>query len=271
MSFKIGFTAENKDNTQVVVPENTEVTTQPKKSVVQVYFPERGTQYPYYNDAFDLNVGDIVYVDGKLEGLRGVVVEVLYTFKIKLSDYKRVIARADMSVKGELNIVYSHLVAFDPQVLPFEKILTWYKAPANPDDEVVSSQDDEKFNLNDLSTLNISSEVANRGREYFLRNRVVYVCVEGTHGKAIVEGSEPYEVEFAYNNGEISSLVCSCYCTYTCKHQFAAMLQLDSLLKQIEKNYPQQYKDSNYFAAISKKELFAVVIDTMEQGQLILR
>ena len=65
---------------------------EPKKSVVQVYFPHRGMGWAYYNDSFDLNVGDFVYVEGKLEGYRGQVTEVNYSFKIKLSDYKKVIA-----------------------------------------------------------------------------------------------------------------------------------------------------------------------------------
>ena len=52
----------------------------------------------YYNDLFDLHRGDLVFVVGKLEGLRGIVVDVSYNFKIKLSDYKRVIAVADTTL-----------------------------------------------------------------------------------------------------------------------------------------------------------------------------
>ena len=75
---------------------------EPRKSVVRVHFPARNMTLSYYNDAFDLKVGDIVYVDGNLEGLRGRVVDITYNFKIKLSDYKRVISVADTEVKGEL-------------------------------------------------------------------------------------------------------------------------------------------------------------------------
>ena len=39
-----------------------------------------------YNDLFDLHPGDLVYVDGKLEGHRGRVTDVNYNFKIKVSD-----------------------------------------------------------------------------------------------------------------------------------------------------------------------------------------
>ena len=58
----------------------------PRKSVVQVYFAERNMKLAYYNDQFDLKCGDLVYVDGKLEGMLGRVTEVSYNFKIKVSD-----------------------------------------------------------------------------------------------------------------------------------------------------------------------------------------
>ena len=34
----------------------------PVPSLVRVYFADRGAEYTYYNDAFDLREGDIVYV-----------------------------------------------------------------------------------------------------------------------------------------------------------------------------------------------------------------
>ena len=72
MSFKIGFTAETNENT--ITPENTfsvlhEVAT-PRKSVVKVHFAKRNMTLAYYNDKFDLHFGDIVFVDGKLEGIK---------------------------------------------------------------------------------------------------------------------------------------------------------------------------------------------------------
>ena len=57
----------------------------PRKSVVRVHFPARNMNLSYYNDAFDLKCGDIVFVEGKLEGLRGRVVDVAYNFKNSLA------------------------------------------------------------------------------------------------------------------------------------------------------------------------------------------
>ena len=70
----------------------------PVPSLVRVYFADRGAEYTYYNDAFDLREGDIVYVEGKLEGVCGQVTGVNRNFRIHLSDYKRVVGRADRLV-----------------------------------------------------------------------------------------------------------------------------------------------------------------------------
>ena len=98
--YSIGFKTKPNEEPEVNVPmEVCKGVIEPKKSVVQVYFPHRGTGWAYYNDSFDLKVGDLVYVEGKLEGYRGQVTEVNYSFKIKLSDYKKVVAVIDTDVK----------------------------------------------------------------------------------------------------------------------------------------------------------------------------
>ena len=85
MKFKIGFTGNSNEK------ENSSLNEQrvnkadiPVKSLVQVRFPDRNMTLSYYNDSFDLHRGDLVFVDGKLEGLRGIVVDVSYNFKIKM-------------------------------------------------------------------------------------------------------------------------------------------------------------------------------------------
>lgn len=242
----------------------------PRKSLVRVYFPERNMTLTYYNDAFDLLRGDIVYVDGKLEGLRGRVVEVSYTFKIKASDYKRVIGLADTDVRGEFNMSGSHFITFSPTALPFGRVRTWFKAPDSDDEEYVSGCGGTAFCLNDLSGMNISQQAAERGREYYLDKRVSYLCLDGTRGSAIVEGTQPYELEFEYRDGEIRDLVCGCFCGGACKHQFAAMLQLRETLEVIEKNYESLFAASGYFAAVSKSAFFSFVIDGKEGGSFTL-
>lgn len=240
----------------------------PVKSVVQVYFPTKGTKLAYFNDRFDLQVRDIVYVEGKLEGLRGQVVDVAHNFKIKVSEYKRVIGKADTAVSGTLHMTGSHFVTFEPDIIPFEKVLTWYKAPEKEDDEYVTGNDDTVFSLDDLSGMHIGSEIAERGHDYYLQNKVRYLCIDGTRSRAIVEGTKAYVVEFTYEDGQIRNMVCDCFCSYTCKHEFAAMLQLKETLQAIKENYPD--KMTGYFAAVSKAAFFNFAVDSKKTGSIVL-
>ncbi len=270
MAFKIGFAAEQpqaKTESTYIAPQRTMT---PRKSVVQVHFPDRGTTLAYYNDLFDLRCGDIVFVDGKLEGLRGRVVDVNYNFKIKISEYKRIIAVADTEVHGQFHMAGSHFVTFDPDALPSSKVASWYVAPPKEEEEYVSGSDDFSFRINDLKGFKVSEAIAERGHDYYIGNKVVYICIDGNKGYAIVEGSSPYEVEFNYNDGEISGLVCSCFCSYNCKHEVAAMLQLRETLELIEKNYSTQFKGTGYFAAVSKTALFGIAIDGRDTGSFTL-
>lgn len=270
MKLKIGFHVkeEFKSAKEICVTEQRTIV--PRKSVVQVYFPSRNMTLAYYNDRFDLRRGDLVYVDGKLEGKRGRVVDVNYNFKIKLSDYKRVIAVVDTEVHGEFHMAGSHFVTFDSYALPVEKVRTWFRAPVADEDEFVSGSDDTSFRLDQLSDMNVGAAVAERGHEYYIENKVRYICVDGTKGYAIVEGSEPYEVEFTYRDGEISNLTCSCFCSYHCKHEVAAMLQLRETLEHIGKHYAEQFAEYGYFSAVYKATLFEYAIDGKKSGSFAL-
>ena len=271
MSFKIGFTSETDRKEQLY--QNTtmkkELQSNAKKSIVDVYFPTRHLTCSYYNDKFNLKCGDTVYVEGKLEGLRGRVTNVNYTFKIKLSDYKRVIGVADTEVIGEFHLAGSHFITTDGGALKFEQIITWFKAPSNEEEEFASSDGDEVFNIANLSDMKIEKAVADRGYNYFIENRVAYIELDHGKGRAIVLGTKPYEVEFNYANGDISGLVCDCYCSGACKHEFAAMLQLKETLDIIAENY--KYIDlDDYIAIVSKVVFFENAIDSKTKGNFTI-
>lgn len=245
--------------------------TTPRKSVVQVYFAKRNLTLAYYNDRFDLRRGDMVYVDGKLEGLRGRVTDVNYNFKIKISDYKRVISVADTSVSGQFFMAGTHFVTFDRDTLPSDKVLTWFKAPATEDEEYVSGSDDTAFRLDKLEDWKMPMPIAERGHDYYMENKVRYLCIDECKGYALVEGSEMYEVEFEYQDGEIRGMVCSCFCSGNCKHEFAALLQLKETLESIEKHYADEYRRTAYFAAVEKATLFNFAIGNKETGSFMFQ
>ncbi len=242
--------------------------TVPRPSVVRVCFPDDGRSFSYYNDRFDLHCGDLVYVEGQLEGVRGRVTEINCNFKIKLSDYKRVIAVVNTTVHGQFFMAGSHFVTFARETLPCGQAITWFKAPT--DEEFVSGSDDAVFCLDNLKDMNVSAAIAERGQEYYMDNKVRYLCIDGTKGYAIVEGGDGYEVEFEYENGEIRKLTCTCFCCCNCKHEFAAMLQLRETLELIEKHYAEEYEKNGYFAAIHKSTLFAFAVNNKETGSFML-
>ncbi len=273
MSFKLGFIAEEPEELTCetcIAADGAPISAHPPRpSLVRVYFPDRDAAYTYYNDAFTLHKGDLVYVDGKLSGLRGRVADVQYSFKIKLSDYRRVIHRIDTDVTGTFHMAGSHFVTFDKEALLPEKALRWFKAPDSAADDTVCGQDNRSFLLSDLKEMDVSSAVAERGHEYYIKNRVRYLHLAEEKGFAIVQGSHVYEVEFTYRNNEIRNLVCNCFCVGHCKHSFAAMLQLREILDWIEENKPAA-AEPLCFTAIDKSTFFAFAVSGKETGTITI-
>lgn len=269
MKFKIGFSGYEEEQQTAEQLAEMPGEMQPVKSVVQVRFPSQGRSYSYYNDRFDLHVGDIVFVEGKLESVQGIVTEVSRSFKIKLSDYKRVIAVADTEVKGRLYFGGSHLIAFDKDVIPYDKIRAWFFPPES-EEEYAVGYDDESVHIDDPRAFGFRSEIAERGFDYYNRCKVVYISVDGESGRAIVEGSRAYELTFDYFVGEISNLTCGCFCSYHCKHEFAMLLQLRETLNKIEECYDDEYSQGDYFAAVSNSALMNYAVDRKEKGSIVL-
>ena len=271
MSTKIGFNfSENTtEKREVIIPEAVTDDQIIRKSLVEIKFPDVYKPYTYYNDSFSLKIGDRVFVDGKLEGVMGVVVNITYNFKIKLSDYKRIIGKADANVQGKFHFAGSHFVTFDSTALPYEKALTWFKAPEK-DEKYVSGTDGSTFLLETLEGLKFDEYDLENGKEIYMENGVEYLELNGTKGRAIVTTSKSYIVEFTYKNGEISELYCECYHITPCKHCFATLLQLRETLKSIEQNYSEQYAKTNYFATVLKTTFFNLVVDSKTTGSINL-
>lgn len=274
MSIRIGFAAnnENEKNTETaeVSTSASAVTNQPKtearKSVVDIYFPERKLTCSYFNDKFDLKCGDIVYVDGKLEGKQGRVVSINYNFKIKLSDYKKVIAVVNTDVKGEFFLTGSHFVTGDKNALPYEQIIAWFKAPISDDDEIISSSDDTAFSIDCLEDA-FDRETAEAGfDDIYLEDRVNYIELNCGKVRAIVAGERhTHEIEFNFDGEKISALTCDCYSAKNCEHEFAVIIVLKEVFESIKENC-QSISESNYIAAVNKALFSEQVIDNAEKG-----
>lgn len=237
-------------------------------TLVRVYFEANNHAYTYLNDRFDLKVGDIVFVEGRMEKQRGRVEHISRSFKVRASDYKRVIAAADTHISGKYNFAGSYLAAFDKETLSYAKVRSWYLPPEKEEDIFLTGSDDSFFMLDDLRGMNVREEIAERGIDYYQRDRVRFIGLDGDKGRAIVEGTEPYEVEFLFKDGRISELVCGCYCDYTCKHCVAAMLQLREILEVIRQEYAEEFAQKEYFAAVDSATLLRFAIDGRTRGSL---
>lgn len=263
MKFKLGFESEQNKN-EYGFAQHSEA----KKSLVEVMFPDKNLVLTYFNDMFDLHEGDFVYVEGRLEGIRGIVVSVSYNFKIRISDYRKVVCLVDTDIKGSFYQTLTHFITFEPDSLPAQKVLSWYRL-VNEDDYEFST-DDSSFPLDELEKMDISEVIRNRGINYHKENRVRYISLYNGKGFAIVEGSEAYTVEFEYNDGQIKNLLCDCYCSYNCKHMYAAMLTLRDMLESIEKSYKSQYEASGCFAAVCKDDLYTLCIRNRKDSTIEL-
>lgn len=217
-----------------------------RNSVVNVYFSDMNKALPYYNDKFDLKVGDHVFVEGAYEGILGRVTQISYSFKIKADKYKKVISVADTNIHGSFKLLPQYVLTSDREALTYEKFLSWVKPPS--DEEYIVSYSDESFTLDSISHIDIDTIVMKKASSYYNENKVLYLELCDGRVRAIVEGSEIYEVEFLYKDGKIISPLCDCYYLGVCKHIYASVMLFDYLLKEISNKYPNIEKDG-YFAA----------------------
>lgn len=224
----------------------------PKKSLVQVYFEYKELSLTYFNDCFDIRVGNGVYVDGKLSGHLGVVTCVNYNFKIDVNRYQRVISVVDTRVSGTLRIMDLYLIAFEPYVIPAEKIFPWYFEPV--DDRNVWMEcgyDDRRITLYDLSGLNADRAEIDKGLYMYESNAVRYLSYVNGAVRAIVrDNTRLYTVECEYRDGDIMKLTCDCYNAFDCKHEIAVL----TLLREVLDKYG--VGEKGYFAVINKQDFF---------------
>lgn len=260
MKFPIGFQPEGVQPDTPAPPAEGQEAAPAKESVVLVRFPTCHIPLSYYNDRFDLRPGDIVFVEGKYQGVAGRVEKVSTSFRIRLEDYKKVVGVADTRVRGAFRQAGGHLITFDRAVLPYRQALSWFR-PVPEEDGFYVHYGDAGFPLNELGAWPFSPEIMERGVDYYGENKVVYLCLDGGKGRALVEGSRAYEVEFTLTEGRISDLVCDCPCGYHCKHEAAALLQLRETLAVIGGRYSDALRESLYFAAVSKPVFLSFAMD----------
>ncbi len=262
MKLPIGFHTETSQTDAPMQPSEVQEAPQARESVALVSFPACRIPLSYYNDQFDLKPGDIVFVEGKYEDVAGRVEKVTTDFKIKIEDYKKVVSVADTKVRGSFRQAGGHLITFGRTTLPYPQVLSWFKTVTNDEGGYYINYGGSGFPLETLNSWPFSHEIMERGVDYYRENKVVYLCLDGTSGRAIVEGTHAYEVRFTLVDGQISDLVCDCPCGFNCKHEVAVLLQLRETLALIGKKYPEELRENLYFSVVAKGAFLAFAVDS---------
>ena len=209
----------------------------PVRSLVTVRFPGNGRALTYYNDLFDLEEGDLVFVSGKLAGQPGTVEKVTTRFKINLADYQRVISKANCEIHGTYEAICDKMVSFDRDAMSPDEFRSWILPPkgwdkkeGEPEDEIILG-DGYELNLPALERDDeVDSAVLERAINYCREGKVAYICVRGGEGTAFIEGTEWYEVNFMLNGDSMTELYCDCPYPGLCKHMLAVAVTLRALM-----------------------------------------
>lgn len=224
----------------------------PIKSLVKIRFESRHAPLAYYNDRFDLHTGDVVYVSGSMAGEPGVIVSVTTKFRIHTSDYERVLALLDLTLHGSFTRICDKMVSLGEIALSPEQFGSWVTPPKEPgtgqeEDEVISGEG-YTIDINDPEACeDLSPKIAERAVNYCKEGRVRYLCIRGGVGRAYVEGSKWYRVDFRFCDGVMTDLYCDCPYPELCKHEAAVALTLRVLL------HAPQLRDAGDFVALDHR------------------
>ena len=202
----------------------------PVRSLVTVSFDDDGRELTYYNDRFDLEPGDRVFVSGKFAGKPAVIEEVFTKFKIRPSDYQRVIAVAGCPVRGTYEAVLNKMVCTGGDAMTPDEFRSWILPPR--------TEEEEEFIYGEGYDLDIfrfeedeeaSPALSGRAADYCSSGKVAYIGGRDGIGRAFIEGGSWYELEFRLSGDRVTEMYCDCPCPGLCKHLLAVAMTLGSL------------------------------------------
>ena len=160
----------------------------------------------------------------------------------------------DLTIHGSFTGVRDKMVSFDQIAITPEQFGGWVTPPEEPknrkdeeeEDEVISGEG-YTIDINNIEDCeDITSAIAERAVDYCTEGRVRYLCVQNGVGRAYVEGSKWYRVDFHFDNGMMTDIYCDCPYAELCKHEVAVALTLRMLVKQ------PQFKKVGDFMALDR-------------------
>ena len=212
----------------------------PVRSLVSVRFIQDGRVLTYYNDRFALEVGDRVFVSGKLAGQPGIVEKVTTRFRINLADYQRVISKANAVIHGTYEAVLDKMVSYDSNAVSPEDFRSWILPAVYQDADGREDQEDEiivgdgyELSLSELeNNEEVSATVLGRAVDYCCGGKVAYISVREGIGTAFIDGSKWYEVNFRLHGDVMSEMYCDCPYPGLCKHLLAVAMTIRAMVSQ---------------------------------------
>lgn len=229
---KIGFSFSTDENKDVITNTYEPESDIPVRSVATVRF-EDGREYPYYNDKFNLKIGDKVYVDGKLYGKLGVVIDVTTKFKINRSIYKDVIAKLDFNISGNFKKCNDFMLAKGNNIITKEQLLTWFVPPFVPKDE--NDKPDEYLYGEgyscEIGNVNCDRQSLDDAIEILEDSELKVILVNDGVGTAVVKTQHTHIVEFKIDNNILSDIYCDCVSPNFCKHIASVCVLLSVFFK----------------------------------------
>ena len=200
----------------------------PVRSLVSVSFEEGGRTLTYYNDRFDLNIGDRVFVSGKLSGKVGYVESVTTKFRIRLSDYEKVLSVAQTPVLGTYENKGDMMCSYDADTVSPEDFRKWVLPPKDEaEDEEIIFGDGYEISMDDPTSADgYDPSVMQRAVKYCQEGKIGYVSVRNGVGKAFVHGTKWYEIDFRLSGNVLREAYCDCPYPGLCKHLLAVIVLL---------------------------------------------
>lgn len=225
----MGFCREERKETSDVLLPTVEEPKTPVKSLVRVRFEDADPELTYYNDRFDLKPGNRVFVSGKRAGEIGIVSSVSTKFRIRLSDFERVIALAQTPIRGTYKPAADKMLSYDSNALSPEAFRAWVMPPEEEDDGILCGDGceiplDDPHNADD-----VDRAVFDRAIDYCNSGRIGYISVRDGIGHAYVEGRHWYELDFRIRDNMIEEAYCGCPYPGLCKHLLAVAVTLSAI------------------------------------------
>ncbi len=253
---KIGFNIKNDKENETTAQKYEPKVETPIRSVATVRF-EDGREYPYYNDKFNLKIGDNVFVDGKLYGKLGVVVDVTTKFKINRSIYKDVIAKLDFNISGNFKKCNDYMIARSNNIITKEQLLSWFVPPFIAQDE---NDKPDEFIFGDgysckIGEIGCDNDTVLEAIKSLENGEFKAVVVNNGIGTAVTKGHKTHIVDFELDGNEIKNIFCDCVDPNFCKHS----AELCILLSFFVDNEFIETDDS--FFAVSHDWFFKIIKD----------